>query len=540
MKRISVFIALVAGLALVSCNKALDQAPIDYYGSGSYWKSEAHVKSYLVGLHKNMRDVSWRHMIVFGEMRGGGVAHSGATIDGSAIDYGDLVTQNLNETSMGGVSNYGDYYGKITNCNLFIKNVENADYLDDAKKGYYLGMGYGLRAFYFYDLYRVYGKIPLRTGIDVIEGVLDPTKLYMEQSECADVVEQIKSDLTKSYENFGSSNTFDPMGLGGDKNYWSKAATECLMADFYLWISKVSAGNYTASTNYLAEAKKHLNNVISNYGLSMLPKFSDVFDADPKKKNHKEMIFAVGYSETEATNSLGTFAYNTTTGMVYQKFYKSDGVTLFGDPLGLKGGTVMRNEHKLGLYEMYDDEDTRRDATFVPAYNAKAEWEAKGMIAGLITRKNLGYLTTAGKWSFCGDFPYYRLPWCYLALAEIANMEGDNAAVVKNINEVRKRAYGSAWNESRFGYKAGDFKANELAILHEKDKEFVQEGQRWWDVQRMTLSKGGKALVFCPEGNIDDPGALLSESEAYKVYWPLDATLLSKDPALKQTPGYAK
>ena len=536
MKRIALFMALVAGITLSSCKKDLDLAPIDYYGSGSYWQNESHVRSYLIGLHKNMRDVAWTHMIIFGEMRGGGVAHSGATIDGSAINYGDLVNQNLTNTSMGGVSNYADYYGKITNCNLFIKKVEEADFLTEDRKGYYLGMGYGLRAFYFYDLYRVYGKIPLRTGIDVIEGVLDPAALYMEQSECDAVVEQIKSDLENSYKNFGAANTFDPLGLGGDKNFWSKAATECLMADFYLWISKVSAGNYTANTSNLAEAKKHLNNVITNYGLSLLPSFGDVFDA--KKKNSKEMIFAVGYSETEATNSLGTFAYNTTTGMVYQKFYKEDGVTLFGDPLGLKGGTVMRNEHKIGLYQMYDDEDTRRDKTFVPAYNAKAEWAEKGMIAGLITSKNLGYMTATGTWSFCGDFPYYRLAWCYLALAEIANMEGDGAGVVQNINEVRKRAYGSAWNEAVYGYKAGDFKANELAILHEKDKEFVQEGQRWWDVRRMTISKGGKALVFCEEGNIDDPEALLEDNEAYKLFWPLDAVLLSKDPALKQTPGY--
>ena len=147
-------------------------------------------------------------------------------------------------------------------------------------------------------------------------------------------------------------------------------------------------------------------------------------------------------------------------------------------------------------------------------------------------------MTNAGTWSFCGDFPYFRLSWCYLALAEIANMEGDNAAVVSNINKVRERAYGSEWNVATYGYTAGDFTQNELAILREKDKEFIQEGHRWWDVRRMTLTKGGKALVFCPEGNIDSTNPLLTDAEAYKLLWPLDKTLLSKDPALKQTPGY--
>lgn len=47
-----------------------------------------------------------------------------------------------------------------------------------------------------------------------------------------------------------------------------------------------------------------------------------------------------------------------------------------------------------------------------------------------------------------------------------------------------------------YGYKNSDYTTNELAILHEKDKEFIQEGQRWWDIRRMTLTKGGKHLVF--------------------------------------------
>ena len=29
------------------------------------------------------------------------------------------------------------------------------------------------------------------------------------------------------------------------------------------------------------------------------------------------------------------------------------------------------------------------------------------------------------------------------------------------------------------------------------------EGQRWYDLKRMTLTKGGKHLVFCPEGSKD-------------------------------------
>lgn len=528
---------LASILVLTSCkNDLLDLGPIDYYGSQSYWKNESHVKSYVVGLHKNMRDVSWTHMIVFGELRGGGVSDADATIDGSAINYGNILKQNFDEVNTG-VSNYADYYGKITNCNLFIKKVNEASFLNDEQKAYYLGIGHGLRAFYFFDLYRVFGSVPLRLGTEVIDGVLDVVALRKKPSPADSVVLQIKDDLQKSYDYFGNNTQFDKLNLGGDKNYWSKAATECLMGEVYLWTSKVSTGNFTANPNDLAIAKKHLESVKDNYGLSLLPNFTDVFNAKTGK-NNKEQVFSIAFAENEASNALGTFCYNTSTGMMMNSSYQKDGVTKFGDPVGfVSGGTVMRNEHKKGLYLMFDDEDTRREATFAAAYTSLAEG---ANLAGLITRKNLGYRNAAGVWQFVGDFTYYRLPWVYLSLAEIANMEGANADVEKYINLVRERAYGNKWSDA-FKYVAGDFTKNELAILAEKDKEFVQEGQRWWDMRRMTLTKGGKHLVFAPEGNIDSDTPLLSEStEAYKVLWPINKSQLDNDDQLEQTPGYSK
>lgn len=140
---------------------------------------------------------------------------------------------------------------------------------------------------------------------------------------------------------------------------------------------------------------------------------------------------------------------------------------------------------------------------------------------------------------FIGDFIYYRLAWVYLSLAEIANYEGNGADVAKYINLVRKRAYADNWDADEFGYTAGDFTANELAILAEKDKEFLQEGQRWHDLRRMTLTKDGKHLVFCPEANPKKNGRpILDEAQSHKLLWPIDKNVMNSDKELKQTPGY--
>lgn len=89
--------------------------------------------------------------------------------------------------------------------------------------------------------------------------------------------------------------------------------------------------------------------------------------------------------------------------------------------------------------------------------------------------KNIGYVNNQGARVYCGDYIIYRLPLVYLMLAEIENMQGGDVA--HYINLVRERAYGKeVWNKDIHGCKNSDFTTNELAILHEKDNEFIQEG----------------------------------------------------------------
>lgn len=521
-----------SGLLVTSCADKLDLSPIDYYGSGSYWKTEAQATAYIDGIHKHLRDAAWQHTITFGELRSGRFI-TGASSDGMGVSNGDIILQNFDETHTG-VSKFGDLFGRITNLNLFIARVTDATYLSDEMKNFYLGEVYGLRAFYYFDLYRIYGGVPLRLTADVVEGVIDPNKLYMARSTPKEVMTQIKSDLNKSMEYFGNMNDFDPYKRG-KKVYWSKAATECLMGEVYLWTSKVTTGDDVANPADLTIAKTHLESVLNNYNLKMLDNFSQVFNA--KNKANDEIIFAIRFLEGEATNSNGTFTYNVGTGSTKNR-YQANG-EVFGDALDIQNTGNQTYEYNKAVYRSFDDADTRKEATFIASYNKDGK-TGELSLYGTHVRKNIGYVNAQGARVYCGDYIFYRLPWVYLTLAEIANMEGDNAVVAKYINLVRKRAYGNAWDETLYAYpETADFTANELAILHEKDKEFVQEGQRWWDLRRMTLTKGGTPLVFCKEGSLLGDAPILNEStEAHKLLWPIEKTMLDKDPALKQTPGY--
>jgi hypothetical protein len=527
---LSSLLMLLIGATNTSCSDALDLGPIDYYGSESYWKTEAHAEGYIDGIHKHLRDAAWQHTITFGELRGGHYI-TGTSGDGSSVSGGAIASQNFDSNNTG-VTKFGDLYGRITNLNLFIARVSDADFIGTDKKNYFLGIVYGLRAFYYFDLYRIYGGVPLRLGVEVIDGELDPTKLYLPRATPAEVMAQIKSDLQKSLDYFGDVNSFNPYGMGS-KVYWNKAATEALIGEVYLWNSKVTTGNNAANVSDLAVAKQHLLNVVNNYGLSLQPNFADVFDA--RNKANSEIIFAIRFAENEASNGFGSYVYNIGTGQTTNSSYLEDG-SLFVDPLQVAGsGSMQRYEYKEELFRIFDVEDSRRDATFLAAYYKDDEGNLT--YRGTHVRKNIGLINSSGIRIWIGDMPFYRLSWVYLTLAEIANMEGNNTKVEEYINIVRERAYGENWSPE-FAYEAGDFTANELAILAEKDKEFVQEGQRWWDIRRMTLTKGGKPLVFTPQASFNGEPILNESTEAHKVLWPIDRALLDNDDALEQTPGY--
>ena len=336
-------------------------------------------------------------------------------------------------------------------------------------------------------------------------------------------------------ESFGDNNSFDPNNRGNKKGYWSKAATECLMGEVYLWISKVSTGDDAANEANLEIAKTHLQNVINNYGLKMLDDFSSVFDAKNGKGN-SEIIFAVRYMEGEAGNNNNLFTYAMATGSTKDN-YLANGEK-FLDALNIANTGSQQLEYKHEIYNSFDVADTRREATFIASYSKNTETKEL-TLRGTHVRKNIGYVNAQGSRIYCGDYIIYRLPLVYLMLAEIENMQGGDVA--KYINLVRERAYSTNWDKAIYGYTNADFTTNELAILHEKDKEFIQEGQRWWDLCRMKNAKDGIPLVFCKEGDIEGKRAVLNqETEAYKVLWPLDNEILNNDSALEQTPGYEK
>ncbi len=521
MKKIAYHIVIwIASIVLLMSCDSLNLAPEDYFGSGNFWKNEAQVNGALIGLHSHLRG-SYTMFYRLGEMRGGTQRVGTSSLNTSLNNANER--SNLLDKDHTGISNWYGLYNKIFQVNHFIYQVENkCEFLNDESRKNFLAQAYGFRALYYFMLYKTYGGVPIVTETEVLNGKATAEKFYVERATPKDAMEFIKKDILKSEEYYaGKAVTNDY-----PKMMWSKAATLMLKAEIYLWAAKVSIDGYTASgTDDLKVAKKALNEIIGKFEL--LSDFGSIFRTD--NRNNKEVIFTIHFADGEATNNASSFLYQEA--VFINQVYGRNGKKIENDTLNLKGtGGVFRSEYTYDFWSSYDANDTRRDATFLEYYNKPEQTPAT---FGCVMKKGVGSINENNNRVYDTDIIIYRYADALLMMAEIANGLGEPCA--DYINQVRQRAYGKHYDEHQ--YKEGDFATNELTILHERDKEFVWEGKRWFDLVRMhDASK--KSLAFSAAAAYPSKTSVISPNEKHKLLWPLDINTMNINPLLKQTPGY--
>lgn len=515
---INIKVLILFMVSLVSCD-SLDLGPLDYYGSENFWQNEAQVNGYVLGIHNQVRGLHSTFFLL-GEARGG-LLKSGTGSTGTSLNDSSPVKDQDFTKDKTGISGWGGFYQRILSVNMGIYKLENeVDFLTDASKSYYLGQLYGLRAFLYSYLYKTYGGVPIVTEPKVMQGVNSAEPLYTERSTPKAVLDFIKSDLTQSENYFGSNVT-----IKDQKGSWSKYATLMLKADIYLWSAKVTTGDQSPAQGDLAIAKSALNEVMGKF--SLVDDFSSVFDYNNKGNN--EIIFTLRFLDTEATTFHSLFLYQLNT--IATKFLADGSAGV--DPAETKGNGLLRHEYIFPLFQSFDELDSRKYATFIDIYDKNPN-TGELINGGLVMPKFMGLINADGNRVYADDIPVYRYADALLMMAEIENKENGNPA--QYINQIRERAYGNNYNPAVHAYTNSGFAANELAILAERDKEFVCEGKRWFDVRRMQ-DASGNPLAFSSAVNYGYP-AVLTTGESHKLLWPVDVNTLNVDPKLEQTPGY--
>lgn len=518
MKKIVYIISLFVTSVLYSSCDTLDLTPEDYYGSGNFWNKTAQVDGFMVGMHSQMRS-NYHMFYVLGELRGG-TQRTGSSSQNTSLDYANLRSGLINQDNPG-VNNWYDLYGPIMQVNHFIQKVENeCDFLNEASKNQYLAQAYGIRSMYYFMLYKTYGGVPLVTEVELLNGKVTADKFYVERATPEATMAFIKENINKSETLYGTADVKNDY----DKTTWSKAATLMLKAEIYMWAAKVSVTGYNATgTADLTVAETTLNKVIGKFEL--LDNFGSIFST--ANRNNKEVIFTLHFADGEATNWGGMFLYQES--VFLGQVYGRDGYRIESDTLNLRGtGGVFRHEYTEDFWKSYSDKDSRRDATFLEYYTKPGK---EGF--GCVMKKAIGSINQTNNRIYDADVIVYRYADALLMMAEVANGLGKPCA--SYINTVRQRAYGDNYEANK--YTEGSYADNELAILQERDKEFVWEGKRWFDVVRLH-DANGKSLAFSTTAGYPNTKALIGAEDAHKLLWPVNINTLNINPLLKQTPGY--
>ena len=525
MKKILSVLSLAVLLTLGGCD-VLDLAPIDYNAAGSYWKNEAQIETYLNGMMGQIRG-DYSSPFILGEVRGSTLLE-GTSLENVSLNYASMVMNRLTK-DVTGISNWNGYYSRILQVNHYIDQVANGcDFLTDAQRNYWLAPAYGIRAYYYFMLYRTFGGVPLETSVKIMEGQVEITDLYMARATAEETINFIKEDINRSETCYGSDRTLD-------RHAWSYFATEMLKAQIYLWSAKVTTadakGPHNATGNAdLNVAKTALQNIVSSGQFALLGNFKDIFAYN--NKGNKEEIFAIYFNNTESTNNAPAFVFQAA--LTVGALFDEDGNNL-GDPLNLCNSGMHRNEYREALVRSFDKEDARRAGTFFEAYDSPNPATRR---FGSCVVKYMGHVENGSRY-YDSDVIVYRYADVILMLAEIENGLGNYATAAGYINQIRQRAYAGVDYPV---FPTSDFATTELAILKERDKEFVAEGTRWFDLLRLQ-DASKQPLVFSAEaaypmtyGGVATP--VLSKNESHKMLWPVNAAVLAADPELTQTYGY--
>ena len=534
MKKIYILLALTALLSAFSSCNVLDLTAVDEPTSSTFWKSEAQIQTFLNGLYDDLRNVGV-YPFVLGETRGG-TLKTGVSSEGESLDYANYVTQTLS-ASVAGTSSWWGFYSNLLIVNQYIYKLEKeCEFLSDASRNKFLAPAYGIRAYYYFLLYRTYGGVILETEPKVLMGGISQSDYYMGRSSAKETLQFIKDEIQRSEDAFGTDRNNSAYA-------WNYYATQMLKAQVYLWSSKVTtmfqdkdkntSGSYTPEnkTADLQVAKEALKTIIDSHKYKLLDDFGEVFTFENKAND--EIIFALYYNMDERTNGFSGLLYQVA--LWVGNKYGEDATTAFGNELNLSGG-MHRVEYLESFVRSYDVEDSRRSAIFLEYYDKPAG--ASDRAFGSVVKKYLGQVYNGVRYADA-DVIIYRYADVLLTLAEVENDLGNSAEAASYLNEVRRRAYG----DSSHDYTAGSKAEVELTILKERDKELVAEGSRWFDLLRMQ-DASGKPLVFSADAAYPDTYGgtavpVLSSAQAHMVLWPVSRTVMENDENIAQTYGYS-
>ena len=491
--------------SLTSCKKQLEEViPQDAISKQQALTDANATQTLYVGVYARLRTYN-STLFNLGEMR------SDIWADGLFVENADPTTYQLYTHNISALNvpfnNWAGFYGLMYQINNVIDVLPKSPVAEGTRNKWLAEM-YGIRAYIYYTMLKTWGAVPLTT--EPVESINNAAETYKARTSQDSIMAVVKSDIERSLQLFGSSNTF----ANGNRVFWNRVATLALKGDVYLWSGTHHGGgnaDYTTALNTLQEIKN-----MEGGTLKLNDNYADIFDPT-KKNNNPEIIFALNYESGQATQN--TFSIFFVNGVQASSYSFAQATT----PTVQSVYPYVNAANRVGMNQAMIDRLTSgpTDQRVVNSFKVMYSTAAPYTVRGVFLHKWVGSVSGTSQ-VYNNDFSIYRYADVLLLLAEAKTKLGQDPSA--EINQIRSRAYGTAAPV----FTNGSITANMNTILEEYLREFIGEGRRWW-----ALRRAGDSYVYA---NIKP--SYLSPSSTAKLLLPISRDMLNNDPLLAQTPGY--
>lgn len=387
-------------------------------------------------------------------------------------------------------------YRGIANANLAIAKIPEIN-MDEAAKNRYLGEARYLRALYYYELVRIFGKIPLIT-----EPVsLNSPELYPDPVTEEAIYNLIVGDL-EAAETSGLPYT-DATGRV------SLGAIKSLLSSVYLTMAGYPLQK---GEEYYKKAADKANEVITSGEYQLFSSYDHLHD--PTKKNVEENIFMVQFAAFIQPSNWQTsiIPYN-------------QGISAYSD----ETGAIFANKEFVESYEAGDKRAKEKEfyyRTFTLSSNRNVEVDLGGyyIYKHFDTEAHLSTTSSDLNW------PMMRYAEVLLIYAEAANeVDGPSPQAYSAVNAIRSRAE----LPDLAGLSQEEFRE---AVWRERWFELSFENKTWYDMARLRKAFNVNTREFEDfVGHQFSYGPVLKERE---LLFPIPTAEIRNNDKLVQNPGY--
>jgi hypothetical protein len=438
-------------LLAIGCSKFLDKKPMGVESSATFFKTENQAIEAVTAVY----DVTgWRYSQEIFEWFIGDICSDDAEKGGeNAADWPEAQQlKDFRATAGNQISYYRwkEFYQGIYRANLVITNVAKPEcVMDEALKARLVGEAKFLRGYFYFQLVKTFGAVPLITTL------LTPNEYCQPKATMEKCWEQIETDLSEAAAVLPEKSAYASSDMGRA----TRGAANALLAKAYIFQSKWS--------NALSRASM----VIDSKEYDLEPKYSDIFKLS--HENGIESVYEIQHVYV-ATSLYGDENEGQETS-IYQGSRKSTGFTGWGFDCPTQDFV---NEFEMG--------DPRLKETVIFDGDRIGEgtaWEQKAdnsMSPTKMAAKKyiLEYQPVAPDISNSpANWRAIRFADVLLFHAEAANEIGDTASALKSLNRVRQRV-------SMIPVTTIDKDTLRQAIWHERRVELGLEGHRFFDLVR--------------------------------------------------------